>query len=205
MIQMAPHLAQSGMKVLYVSGGVGAADQDAHGEVEDGLGQVHDLSRGVLERIREEIEANTFGLVVVDSIQTVCSETLDAPPGSVSQIRHCAGVLMDIAKSAGVTVFIVGHVTKDGLVRVPSPGAHGGHRARLRGGRYRAYRIVRTVKNRFGTSGEIGVFEMRSDGLTEVKDPSAIFIHGLGGESRGARSWRPARGAGPSWWRCRPW
>jgi len=141
----------------------------------------------VLERIGEEIEANAFGLVVVDSIQSICSEKIDAPPGSVSQIRHCAGALMDIAKSAGVTVFIVGHVTKDGLVAGPKVLEHMVDTVlAFEGDDTGAYRIVRTVKNRFGTSGEIGVFEMRSDGLSEVKDPSAIFIHGLGGETPGS-------------------
>ncbi|HOS96105.1 MAG TPA: DNA repair protein RadA [Deltaproteobacteria bacterium] len=188
MIQMAHNLAQAGMKVLYASG------EESAQQIKMRANRLRLESDGfmifpevVLERIGEEIEANAFGLVVVDSIQSICSEKIDAPPGSVSQIRHCAGALMDIAKSAGVTVFIVGHVTKDGLVAGPKVLEHMVDTVlAFEGDDTGAYRIVRTVKNRFGTSGEIGVFEMRSDGLSEVKDPSAIFIHGLGGETPGS-------------------
>jgi len=140
-----------------------------------------------MESIREEVDGGVYDLAIIDSIQSVYSESVGAPPGSVSQIRHCAGVLMEIAKARGVTVFIVGHVTKEGLVAGPKMLEHMVDTVlSFEGDDTGAYRIVRTSKNRFGTSGEIGVFEMKQTGLHEVKDPSAIFIHGLGGESPGS-------------------
>jgi DNA repair protein RadA/Sms len=141
----------------------------------------------VLERIRAEIEGMNSDIVIIDSIQSIFSSSIEAPPGGVSQIRYCAGILMEIAKGKGVTVFIVGHVTKDGWIAGPKMLEHMVDTVlTFEGDDTGAYRIVRTVKNRFGTSGEIGVFEMKASGLSEVKDPSSIFIHGLGGDVPGS-------------------
>ncbi|HPI91768.1 MAG TPA: DNA repair protein RadA [Deltaproteobacteria bacterium] len=188
MLQMAHSLASSGLRVLYVSGEESAPQirlrSQRLGLTDSGIMVFPEV---VMERIREEIDGGAFDLAVIDSIQSVYSGAVEAPPGSVSQIRHCAGILMEIAKADGVTVFIVGHVTKDGLVAGPKMLEHMVDTVlSFEGDDTGAYRIVRTAKNRFGTSGEIGVFEMKQTGLHEVKDPSAIFIHGLGGESPGS-------------------
>jgi len=188
MLQMAHRLASSGMRVLYVSGEESAPQlkMRAHrlGIDSDGIMVYPEV---VLERIRDEIEGMNSDIVIIDSIQSIFSSSIEAPPGGVSQIRHCAGILMEIAKGKGVTVFIVGHVTKDGWIAGPKMLEHMVDTVLTFEGDYTgAYRIVRTVKNRFGTSGEIGVFEMKASGLSEVKDPSAIFIHGLGGEVPGS-------------------
>lgn len=188
MLQMAHRLASSGMRVLYVSGEESAPQlkMRAHrlGIDSDGIMVYPEV---VLERIRDEIEGMNSDIVIIDSIQSIFSSSIEAPPGGVSQIRHCAGILMEIAKGKGVTVFIVGHVTKDGWIAGPKMLEHMVDTVlTFEGDDTGAYRIVRTVKNRFGTSGEIGVFEMKASGLSEVKDPSAIFIHGLGGEVPGS-------------------
>lgn len=188
MLQMAHKLASSGMRVLYVSGEESAPQlkMRAHrlGIDSDGIMVYPEV---VLERIRDEIEGMNSDIVIIDSIQSIFSSSIEAPPGGVSQIRHCAGILMEIAKGKGVTVFIVGHVTKDGWIAGPKMLEHMVDTVlTFEGDDTGAYRIVRTVKNRFGTSGEIGVFEMKASGLSEVKDPSAIFIHGLGGEVPGS-------------------
>lgn len=188
MLQMAQRLSSSGMKVLYVSGEESAPQlkMRAHrlGADSDGIMVYPEV---VLERIRDEAGSTSSELLIIDSIQSIFSSTLEAPPGSVSQIRHCAGILMEIAKGRGITVFIVGHVTKDGWIAGPKMLEHMVDTVlTFEGDDTGAYRIVRTVKNRFGTSGEIGVFEMKATGLAEVKDPSSIFIHGLGGEVPGS-------------------
>jgi DNA repair protein RadA/Sms len=188
MLQMAHRLASSGIRVLYVSGEESAPQlkMRAHrlGIDSDGIMVYPEV---VLERIRDEIEGMNSDIVIIDSIQSIFSSSIEAPPGGVSQIRHCAGILMEIAKGKGVTVFIVGHVTKDGWIAGPKMLEHMVDTVlTFEGDDTGAYRIVRTVKNRFGTSGEIGVFEMKAGGLFEVKDPSSIFIHGLGGEVSGS-------------------
>jgi DNA repair protein RadA/Sms len=188
MLQMAHRLASSGVKVLYVSGEESAPQlkMRAHRLCVDSDG-IMVYPEVVLERIRDETEGISSDLVIIDSIQSIFSSSLEAPPGSVSQIRHCAGILMEMAKGKGVTVFIVGHVTKDGWIAGPKMLEHMVDTVlTFEGDDTGAYRIVRTVKNRFGTSGEIGVFEMKATGLAEVKDPSSIFIHGLGGEVPGS-------------------
>jgi len=188
MLQMAHSLDSSGLKVLYVSGEESAPQirlrAQRLGLAASGIVVFPEV---LMESIREEVDGGVYDLAIIDSIQSVYSESVGAPPGSVSQIRHCAGVLMEIAKARGVTVFIVGHVTKEGLVAGPKMLEHMVDTVlSFEGDDTGAYRIVRTSKNRFGTSGEIGVFEMKQTGLHEVKDPSAIFIHGLGGESPGS-------------------
>ena len=188
MLQMADKLGSLRMNVLYVSGEESAPQLKIRAQrLGTATESIMVYPEVVIERIRDEIEALKSEVVIIDSIQSIFSGSIDAPPGSVSQIRHCAGMLMEIAKGKGVTVFIVGHVTKDGWIAGPKMLEHMVDTVlSFEGDNTGAYRIVRTVKNRFGTSGEIGVFEMKADGLSEVKDPSAIFIHGLGGEVPGS-------------------
>lgn len=188
MLQMAHRLALAGMTTLYVSGEESAVQLGMRSER---LGITSErilvYAEVVLEEIREEIARSKPDVVILDSIQSVYSTGLDAPPGSVSQIRESAGALMGIAKGTGTVVFVVGHVTKEGWIAGPKMLEHMVDTVLyFEGDSSGAYRILRAVKNRFGTSGEIGVFEMKSTGLQEVRDPSSVFIHGLGGEVAGS-------------------
>jgi DNA repair protein RadA/Sms len=188
MLQMAHNLAASGSSVLYVSGEESAVQLKLRSErldiVSDGILIYPEV---VLEEIRQQIAAIRPDVVIVDSIQSVFSSQVDAPPGSVSQIREGAGILMEVAKGMNTVVFVVGHVTKDGWIAGPKMLEHMVDTVLyFEGDASGVYRILRTVKNRFGTSGEIGVFEMKSSGLVEVSDPSSIFIHGLGGDVAGS-------------------
>ena len=187
MLQMAHNLAQSGMKVLYVSGEESAVQLKMRGERLGVQGKdILVLPEVMLERIREQITAHAPDLIVIDSIQSVFTAQIDAPPGSVSQIRHSAGVFMSIAKGLGTPVFITGHVTKEGWIAGPKMLEHMVDTVLyFEGDSSGAYRVLRAVKNRFGPSGEIGIFEMKSSGLQEVKDPSGIFM-GLGGKLPGS-------------------
>ena len=116
---------------------------------------------------------------VIDSIQTMYAEEVSSAPGSVSQVREATGVLMQIAKGMGVSIFIVGHVTKDGNVAGPRVLEHMVDTVLyFEGDRHASYRILRGVKNRFGSTNEIGVFEMRTEGLVEVKNPSEFMLNG---------------------------
>jgi DNA repair protein RadA/Sms len=144
-------------------------------------GNLYIYSEVILEKILDQVEVLCPDLIVIDSIQSVFSTKMDAPPGSVSQIRYCAGMCMEIAKGKNVPVFVIGHVTKDGWIAGPKMLEHLVDTVLyFEGDSSGAFRLLRTVKNRFGPTGEIGVFEMREEGLTEIKDPSGIFIHGLG-------------------------
>ena len=117
--------------------------------------------------------------VVIDSIQTMYSEEVSAAPGSVSQVREATGVFLQIAKGLNVSIFIVGHVTKEGTVAGPRVLEHMVDTVLyFEGDRHASYRILRGVKNRFGSTNEIGVFEMREEGLAEVKNPSEFMLDG---------------------------
>ncbi len=144
-----------------------------------GLGDVelHLLAETCVEKIVAEAVARKIGVLVVDSIQTMYSDGLQAAPGTVSQLRECAAQLVRLAKLSGMAVFLVGHVTKEGIIAGPRVLEHmvdtvlyfesdAGSR----------YRIVRAAKNRFGAANELGVFAMTDHGLKEVKNPSAIFL-----------------------------
>lgn len=131
-----------------------------------------DLIRGAIEKHKPEI-------VIIDSIQTMFNEQVSSAPGSVSQVRESTAVLMQIAKGMNITVFVVGHVTKEGTVAGPRVLEHMVDTVLyFEGDRYASYRILRGVKNRFGSTNEIGVFEMRSEGLVEVTNPSEYLLAG---------------------------
>src|SRR5205823_4121018 len=116
-------------------------------------------------------------LVVVDSIQTTSHDAVLAPAGSVSQVRECAMALLRFAKASRTSVFLVGHVTKEGTIAGPRVLEHIVDTVLyLEGERFHAYRILRAVKNRFGSTDEIGVFEMREEGMVEVPNPSEVFL-----------------------------
>ena len=134
---------------------------------------------GRSDTIRSIIESRRPDLVIIDSIQTMYNEEVSSAPGSVSQVRESTNVLMQLAKGLGVTIFIVGHVTKEGTVAGPRVLEHMVDTVLyFEGDRHASYRILRGVKNRFGSTNEIGVFEMRQNGLVEVENPSEYMLSG---------------------------
>ena len=132
-----------------------------------------------LDLIRAVIEKNKPDLVVIDSIQTMYNEEVASAPGSVSQVRESTNIFMQLAKGLNISIFIVGHVTKEGTVAGPRVLEHMVDTVLyFEGDRHASYRILRAVKNRFGSTNEIGVFEMRREGLVEVENPSEFMLSG---------------------------
>jgi DNA repair protein RadA/Sms len=135
------------------------------------------LATTELDAITEAVQRLKPSLVVADSIQTLGTSYLTAAPGSISQVRECTNQLMHLAKGLHIPIFIIGHVTKEGTVAGPKALEHIVDAVLyLEGERYHSYRLLRGVKNRFGATHEIGVFEMHGEGLGEVLNPSAIFL-----------------------------
>ncbi len=131
-----------------------------------------DIIRGIIEQQKPD-------MVVIDSIQTMYNEEVGSAPGSVSQVRESTNIFMQLAKGLSISIFIVGHVTKEGTVAGPRVLEHMVDTVLyFEGDRHASYRILRGVKNRFGSTNEIGVFEMRKEGLTEVKNPSEFMLSG---------------------------
>lgn len=179
LLQICRTLAE-GRKVIYISGEESLKQiklrADRLGKFPEGLLLLCETN---LEAIEAVIEKERPAIVVIDSIQTMYKEEVASAPGSVSQVRESTTSLMRIAKGKGVSIFIVGHVTKEGVVAGPRVLEHMVDTVLyFEGDRYAAYRILRAVKNRFGSTNEIGVFEMRGNGLVEVKNPSEYMLNG---------------------------
>ena len=135
------------------------------------------LSETNIEEIAAVINSIDSKIIIVDSIQAVYSDRIDATPGSIIQVRECTSLLMQIAKSSGKAIFITGHVTKEGIIAGPKVLEHTVDTVlQFEGEKTYSYRILRAVKNRFGSTNEIGIFEMGVEGLTEVINPSELFI-----------------------------
>lgn len=179
LLQVCRNLADA-MKVLYISGEESLQQIKLRAErIGNFSEQLELLCETNLERIEQVIERQKPAVVIIDSIQTMYNEEVSSTPGSVSQVRESTGRLMQIAKGMGVTVFIVGHVTKEGVVAGPRVLEHMVDTVLyFEGDRHAAYRILRGVKNRFGSTNEIGVFEMCEDGLQEVENPSEFMLNG---------------------------
>ncbi len=179
LLQVCRNLAET-KKVYYISG------EESLQQIKlraDRIGTFSDqfflLCETNLEWIREKLEEAKPDIVVIDSIQTMMREDVSSAPGSVSQVRESTGLLMQIAKGLGISIFIVGHVTKEGVVAGPRVLEHMVDTVLyFEGDRHAAYRILRGVKNRFGSTNEIGVFEMRENGLEEVENPSEYMLNG---------------------------
>lgn len=138
---------------------------------------LHLSSENRIEGIMNQVSAVKAELLVIDSIQTIFSENLDSLPGSVSQIRECGQQLLQLAKQKNITVIIIGHVTKEGVIAGPKMLEHMVDTVLYLEGDDRSdHRILRSAKNRFGTTNEVGIFEMESAGLVEVKNPSELFL-----------------------------
>ncbi|MBI2468956.1 MAG: DNA repair protein RadA [Candidatus Rokubacteria bacterium] len=178
LLQACQALGEAAGPVLYVSGEESAAQVKLRAD-RLGLGAkaVYLLAETQLEAIEAQVAQVAPRAVVVDSIQTVYLGDLESAPGSVSQVRECGARLMTLAKTRGITVFLVGHVTQEGAIAGPRVLEHLVDTVLyFEGERHATYRILRAVKNRFGSTNEIGVFEMTGRGLTEVQNPSAMFL-----------------------------
>jgi len=180
LLQVTKNLANSDKKVLYVSG-----EESLH-QIKmraDRLGteykEMQLLCETNLDLIRDAVLEIKPDFVVVDSIQTMYREDVSSAPGSVSQVREATALLLQLAKSNEISVFIVGHVTKEGAVAGPRVLEHMVDTVLyFEGDSHASYRILRGVKNRFGSTNEIGVFEMREEGLVEVPNPSEFMLSG---------------------------
>ena len=180
LLQICRNYAKNGKKVLYISGEESLRQirmrAERIGEMEDDL---RFLCETNLDLIRNVMETEKPDVAVIDSIQTMFSENVSAAPGSVSQVRESTNILLQLAKGDGITIFIIGHVTKDGQVAGPRVLEHMVDTVLyFEGEKNVSYRILRAVKNRFGSTNEIGVFEMTEQGLREVPNPSEYMLEG---------------------------
>ena len=188
LLQVCRNLAENQATVLYISG------EESLRQIKlraNRIGDFNDkmqlLCETNLEVIREVIERKKPDVVVIDSIQTMFHEDVSSAPGSVSQVRESTNILMQIAKGMGISVFIVGHVTKEGNVAGPRVLEHMVDTVLyFEGDRHASYRVLRAVKNRFGSTNEIGVFEMCNTGLEEVKNPSEYMLNGRPEDASGS-------------------
>ncbi len=180
LLQMCRNLAANGKRVLYVSG------EESPQQIRMRAQRMGDFSDNLrifcetnLADIREMLSTERPDIAIIDSIQTMYHEEVSSAPGSVSQVRESTGILMQIAKGMNITIFVVGHVTKEGVVAGPRVLEHMVDTVLYcEGDRYAAYRVLRSAKNRFGSTNEIGVFEMRNEGLVEVPNPSEYMLEG---------------------------
>ena len=180
LLQVCQKLCGDNKEVLYISGEESLKQIKLRANrVGEFQGDMNLLCETNLEAIRDIIEKRKPDFVVIDSIQTMYSEEVTAAPGSVSQVRESTNVFMQLAKGMGISIFIVGHVTKEGTVAGPKVLEHMVDTVLyFEGDRHASYRILRSVKNRFGSTNEIGVFEMRQNGLAEVENPSEFMLNG---------------------------
>ena len=180
LLQVCRRLSAAGRKLLYISGEESLKQiklrANRMGDFSDNLFLLCETS---LDIIRGIIEQQKPDMVVIDSIQTMYHEEVGSAPGSVSQVRESTNIFMQLAKGLNIAIFIVGHVTKEGTVAGPRVLEHMVDTVLyFEGDRHASYRILRGVKNRFGSTNEIGVFEMRKEGLVEVKNPSEFMLSG---------------------------
>lgn len=180
LLQVCKNLSDDGLKVLYVSGEESLKQIKIRG---DRIGQFTEnlllLCETDLQSISDHIKKLSPAVVIIDSIQTMYNEEVSSAPGSVSQVRESTGVLLQLAKGLNVSVFVVGHVTKEGTVAGPRVLEHMVDTVLyFEGDRHASYRILRGVKNRFGSTNEIGVFEMQREGLVQVENPSEFMLDG---------------------------
>ena len=187
LLQVCQNMANSGLNVLYISG------EESLKQIRlrvNRMGDFNDNLKLLSETNLETIEATVLDgkpdVVVVDSIQTMYREDIGSAPGSVAQVRESTNSLMQLAKGENIPIFIVGHVTKEGMVAGPRMLEHMVDTVLyFEGDKQAAYRIIRGVKNRFGSTNEIGVFEMRNNGLNQVLNPSEYMLEGRATDASG--------------------
>ena len=198
-LQAAGALALRRLKVLYVSGEESLAQIGERGRrLGVNAADLYLAAETSLEAVVEQIGSLKPAAVIVDSIQTVWSRSLESAAGSLSQVREVAGRLTEIAKRDEVGVWLIGHVTKEGNLAGPRALEHLVDTVvYFEGDRQHSHRILRATKNRFGPTDEIGVFEMRASGLTEVADPSGMFLSGRSGDTSGTVVFPAVEGTRP--------
>lgn len=179
LLQTGKSICRDGRKALYVSAEESASQVKLRAQR---LGvksnSLYIYSQTNFEAIKRQIEEIKPEILIIDSIQAVYSDEITSSPGSVSQIRECTNILMDIAKNKNITVVVIGHVTKEGNIAGPKVLEHMVDTViYFEGDRYKSYRLLRCMKNRFGTTNEVGVFNMCDDGLHEISNPSEMFLN----------------------------
>ena len=179
MLQICSQLCQTN-KVLYVSGEESPYQLKMRAKrLQVSSERLFVLSETLLGDVLESVNAEEPDVLIIDSIQTLSNEELDSPAGSVGQVKDCTMALMQLAKGQGITVFVIGHVNKEGSIAGPKVLEHMVDCVLyFEGDQHMTYRILRAAKNRFGATNEIGVFEMRSEGLVEVPNPSELLLSG---------------------------
>ncbi|NDF39561.1 MAG: DNA repair protein RadA, partial [Proteobacteria bacterium] len=196
LLQVAARVASGGSRVLYVSG------EESARQVRLRASRLGALEPSLFVLAETNVEAASAAIarldpamVVVDSIQTMWSDALASSPGNVAQLRESTLRLMQVAKARDVPIFLIGHVTKEGNVAGPRALEHMVDAVLyLEGERYYSYRLLRAAKNRFGSTNEVGVFEMTTDGLAEVTNPSAAFLAGRVARQPGSIVTAPVEG-----------
>ncbi len=188
LLQVCRYLSDDKRKVLYISGEESLKQIKIRaariGEFSDNLYLLCETNLSIIEETIRHMQPD---VVIIDSIQTMFQEEVSSAPGSISQVREATNVFLQLAKGMGISIFIVGHVTKEGTVAGPRVLEHMVDTVLyFEGDRHASYRILRGVKNRFGSTNEIGVFEMRREGLAEVENPSEFMLNGKPEDASGS-------------------
>ena len=182
-LQTVLHLTN--LKTLYVSGEESAQQIKLRADrimpttpQNDATGGLHILCEVMIENVFDHIKTLAPDLIIIDSIQTMATENVESSPGSVSQIRECTAMLLKFAKESGIPVIIIGHINKEGSIAGPKILEHMVDTVlQFEGDQHYMYRIVRAIKNRFGSTAELGIYEMLSDGLRQVENPSELLLN----------------------------
>ena len=188
LLQMCRNMSEMGKKILYVSG------EESLSQIKMRAERIGNFTKDMLllcvnnlEDVEEYVKKDTPKVIVIDSIQTIVTDDVESAPGSVSQVKEVTARLMRMAKQTGIAIFIVGHVTKEGTVAGPRTLEHMVDTVLyFEGERNAGFRVLRAVKNRFGSTNEIGVFEMKGTGLAEVKNPSQLMLDGRPDDTSGS-------------------
>lgn len=178
-LQTCGQLCKSGKKVLYISAEESASQLKLRAErLNINSDNLYIYPQTNMENIKSQIEEISPDFTIIDSIQAIYSNNVASSAGSVSQIRECTNILMHIAKSKNITTIVIGHVTKDGNIAGPKVLEHMVDTViYFEGDKYKSYRMLRSMKNRFGNTSEVGIFEMQTDGLHEIKNPNELFLN----------------------------
>jgi DNA repair protein RadA/Sms len=185
MLQMCQHLEAD--NILYITG------EESLRQIKFRADRLENIPEDILllaetnlETINSTIKSSSANIIIIDSIQSIYSDMLDATPGSVAQVRECASLLMQTAKTTNKAIIVIGHVTKEGVIAGPKILEHTVDTVlQFEGEKTYSFRILRSIKNRFGSTNEIGIFEMSDKGLREVKNPSEVFLGGRSNNESG--------------------
>ena len=194
LLQVCRNLSEKGVRVLYISGEESLQQIKIRAER---IGTFGDsltlLCETNLDTIKTVIDREKPQIVIIDSIQTIMTEAVDSSPGSISQVRECAALLLKFAKESNIPVILIGHINKEGSIAGPKVLEHIVDTVlQFEGDQHYMYRILRSIKNRFGSTAELGIYEMRQNGLREVSNPSELLLtqnhEGLSGVALAAAS-----------------